>query len=118
MSAVPEQKLIQIVERWETLQGELASGPDQEVYVKLAREFSGLDPIVATINEMRAAQQESMELSEVAPIPQPGIDRGVPLNLEIYTKIFDKGKHLLVLLHKRTPRKAKLTKHKRIAAWS
>jgi len=65
MSAVPEQKLNQIVERWETLQGELASGPDQETYVKLAREFSGLNPIVAAINEMRAAQQESMELAEI-----------------------------------------------------
>jgi len=65
MSAIPEQKLEQMVQRWETLQGELASGPDQNIYVKLAREFSELDPIVKAINELRAAKQESAGLAEI-----------------------------------------------------
>ena len=73
MSAIPELRLDQIVQRWETLQGELSSGPDQETYVSLAREFSGLDPVVAAINEMRAAKQESAELTEI--INDAGSDR-------------------------------------------
>ena len=65
MSAIPEQKLEQMVQRWEAVQGELASGPDQDIYVKLAREFAELDPVVAAINELRAARQESAGLAEI-----------------------------------------------------
>ncbi len=65
MSAIPEHKLEQMVARWEAVQGELASGADQDIYVKLAREFAGLDPIVKVINEMRAARRESTGLAEI-----------------------------------------------------
>ncbi|GBE44106.1 MAG TPA: peptide chain release factor 1 [Rhizobiales bacterium] len=66
MSAIPEQRLEQLVQRWEVIQGELASGPNQDIYVKLAREFAELDPIVAAINELRAARAECGELAEIA----------------------------------------------------
>ncbi len=65
MSAIPEQRLDQLVQRWEVLQGELTSGPDQDIYVKLAREFSELDPIVAAINALRAARAECGELAGI-----------------------------------------------------
>ena len=65
MSAIPEQRLEQLVQRWEVIQGELASGPNQDIYVKLAREFAELDPIVAAINELRAARAECGELAEI-----------------------------------------------------
>ena len=69
MSEIPEQKLEQLVERWETVQGELASGPDQETYVRLAREFAELDPVVSAINAMRAARKERAELNEIVADP-------------------------------------------------
>ncbi len=65
MSAIPEQKLKQLVERWETVQGNLAAGSDQETYVRLAREFAELDPVVSAINEMHAARKELTELGEI-----------------------------------------------------
>ena len=65
MSAIPEQKLAQLVERWQTVQGELAGGPDQETYVRLAREFAELDPVVAAINELRDARKEFTGLGEI-----------------------------------------------------
>lgn len=65
MSAIPQEKLDQLVSRWETVQSQLASGPEQETYVRLAREFSELDPMVAAINEMRRAEQERQDLTEM-----------------------------------------------------
>ncbi len=65
MSAIPEQKLEQLVERWETVQRELAAGPEQATYVRLAREFAELDPVVNAINALRAARKEFSELNEI-----------------------------------------------------
>ena len=56
MTTIPADKLDRLVSRWETVQGALASGADQETYVRLSREFAELDPIVATINALRAAR--------------------------------------------------------------
>ncbi len=58
MTTIPAEKLDRLVSRWEAVQGTLASGADQETYVKLSREFAELDPIVATINALRAALRE------------------------------------------------------------
>ncbi len=65
MSALPKQKLEQVVSRWETVQRELAAGPDQESYVLLAREFSELDPVVTAIREYQAAEDEREGLNEI-----------------------------------------------------
>lgn len=65
MSAIPEKKLAQLVERWQSVRDELAAGPDQETYVRLAREFAELDPVVGAINELRAARKEAAELGEI-----------------------------------------------------
>lgn len=66
MSGIPENKLDQLVARWEAIQAELAAGPDQDVYVALAREFSDLDPVVAQIKELRGAKGELAGLAEIA----------------------------------------------------
>lgn len=65
MSALPKEKLEQLVERWRHVQEELASGPAQEVFVALSREFSELDPIVADIQKYFGQLEEIEELSEV-----------------------------------------------------
>ena len=65
MSVLPAEKLDQLVTRWEIIQGELATAPEQEEFVKLSKEFSELDPIVAAINELRKFEQEQQELKEL-----------------------------------------------------
>ena len=58
MTTIPADKLDKLVSRWETVQGALASGADQETYVRLSREFAELNPIVATITALRSALRE------------------------------------------------------------
>ncbi len=65
MTTIPAEKLDHLVARWQTVQNSLAAGADQESYVRLSREFSELDPIVATINGLREAQQERDGLQEI-----------------------------------------------------
>jgi peptide chain release factor 1 len=72
MTTIPAEKLDKLVARWETVQGTLAAGADQESYVRLSREFAELDPIVATINALRRAQRERDDLQQL--IDEPGSD--------------------------------------------
>ena len=65
MTTIPAEKLDKLVARWEAVQGSLASGADQESYVRLSREFAELDPIVATISALREAQAERQGLQEI-----------------------------------------------------
>ena len=68
-TTIPAEKLDKLVSRWETVQNALASGADQESYVRLSREFSELDPIVATINALRAALREREGLQQLIDDP-------------------------------------------------
>jgi peptide chain release factor 1 len=72
MPSIPKEKLNRLVGRWETVQGQLASGGDQETFIKLSREFAELDPLVASIRALQAAQQERDNLRELA--EDPGSD--------------------------------------------
>lgn len=65
MSALPKEKLEQLVERWHVVQAELASGPAQDVFVALSREFSELDPVVAEINKYFGTLEEIQGLEEI-----------------------------------------------------
>jgi peptide chain release factor 1 len=65
MTTIPAEKLDKLVARWQTVQGNLASGADQESYVQLSREFAELDPIVATIKALREAEHERDGLQEI-----------------------------------------------------
>ena len=44
---LPEQKLDALVTRLKTVETELAAGPERDTYVRLSREFSELQPLVA-----------------------------------------------------------------------
>ncbi len=101
MSAIPEEKLEQLVQRWETVQAALASGPAQDIYVPLAREFAELDPIVAAINEMRAARQESADLAELiadSDSDDEMVEMAKAEFAELVPKITDMEQNLRVLL--------------------
>jgi peptide chain release factor 1 len=69
MTTIPAEKLDKLVSRWETVQGSLATGADQESYVRLSREFAELDPIVATITELRRTLREGEDLQQLIDDP-------------------------------------------------
>ena len=73
MSAIPQEKIDRLVERWEAIQGELNQGVGQAAYAALTKEFSDLDPIVATVRELRAAEREQRDLE--AMLAEPRTDR-------------------------------------------
>ena len=72
MTTIPTDKLDRLVARWQTVQGALAAGADQESYVRLSREFAELDPIVATITALRRAEKERDDLNQM--IDDPAAD--------------------------------------------
>ena len=74
MTAIPAEKLDRLVSRWETVQGTLARGSDQETYVQLSREFAELDPIVATITALRSALREREGLQHLIEDPASEAD--------------------------------------------
>ena len=69
MTTIPADKLDKLVARWQTVQTTLAAGADQESYVRLSREFAELDPIVATITELRRAIGERADLQQLVDDP-------------------------------------------------
>jgi peptide chain release factor 1 len=69
MTTIPAEKLDRLVTRWQTVQGTLASGTDQESFVRLSREFSDLNPIVTTINALRKATREREDLQQLLDDP-------------------------------------------------
>ncbi len=69
MTSVPAEKLDKLVARWQTVQTTLASGADQETFVRLSREFAELDPVVATINALRSAERERGDLKQLIEDP-------------------------------------------------
>ncbi|MEM8974330.1 MAG: peptide chain release factor 1 [Pseudomonadota bacterium] len=58
MSSLPEEKLLGLVERWTMVQQEMNATSDPKDIARLSKEFAGLDPVVATINALREAEEE------------------------------------------------------------
>jgi peptide chain release factor 1 len=55
---LPLERLDALLRRRDFVEAELASGPDAEAYVALARELSELEPVAAAIREWQSAQEE------------------------------------------------------------
>ena len=83
MTTIPADKLDKLVSRWETVQGTLATGADQETYVRLSREFAELDPIVATITALRSALREREGLQHLIDDPASETDMAALAEEEI-----------------------------------
>src|SRR6201993_461976 len=58
ISMLPLERLDALLRRRDFVEAELASGPDAESYVALARELSELDPVAATTGQWQAAREE------------------------------------------------------------
>jgi len=69
MTEISSDKLDRLVERWEAVQSELASAPEQERFVALSREFAELDPIVEVIRGLRSAHSELEQTNELLAAP-------------------------------------------------
>ena len=69
MTSIPKDKLNRLVGRWEALQTQLATGIDQETFRKLSKEFADLDPLVASIKALQAAEEERDSLQQMAEDP-------------------------------------------------
>ncbi|MEZ5840068.1 MAG: peptide chain release factor 1 [Hyphomicrobiales bacterium] len=66
---MPEEKLNSLVARAADLEARLAAGPDAETLVRLSREYAELEPIVAEIGSLRAAQKELSDLQDLISDP-------------------------------------------------
>jgi peptide chain release factor 1 len=70
--AIPQHRLDAMLSRHAMIERELGSGLDTEAYVKLSREFSELDPVIATIKAYRAVGAEIADLDAL--IADPATD--------------------------------------------
>jgi len=85
MTTIPAAKLDNLVSRWETVQGALAAGADQDSYIRLSREFAELDPIVTTITALRSALRERDDLQQLIDDPRSGADMAALAEEELGT---------------------------------
>lgn len=69
MSVIPKEKLTRLNERFETIQAELNQGPAQAQFVKLSKEFSELQPLIAAVRELEAAEKEQSDLEALVGDP-------------------------------------------------
>jgi peptide chain release factor 1 len=73
MSTIPKEKLDRLIGRWSAIQVELNAGVNQAARTKLAKEFAQLNPIVATIESLRALEKESGDLEAL--LEDPATDK-------------------------------------------
>jgi peptide chain release factor 1 len=73
MVGIPQDKLEKMIGRWNTIQAELNAGVNQATYAKLTKEFAQLNPLVGTIEALRAAEKERSDLKAL--IQDPSSDK-------------------------------------------
>jgi peptide chain release factor 1 len=69
MGVIPKEKIGRLIERYETIQAELNQGAPQATYVRLTREFSELQPLIAAVRQLEAAEQERSDLQALIEDP-------------------------------------------------
>jgi peptide chain release factor 1 len=62
MTRLPQDRMDQLVKRFDMLEAQMAAGPDPEAYVKLASEYAELQGMAGKIRELRAAEREHADL--------------------------------------------------------
>ncbi len=66
MSALPEDKLIQLEKRFDSVEAALASGPSADEFVRLSKEYAELEPVVRPITAWRKAQADLASAEDLA----------------------------------------------------
>lgn len=82
MPSIPKEKLDHLIARWQQVQDLLSAAPEQELFVKLSKEFSELDPLVVTIREMKEAEAEIADLTELLEDPDGDAEMAEMAELE------------------------------------
>ncbi len=72
MSVHRSEKVDQILDRFSTLEQEMAAGASGEEYVRLSKEYAELDPVVQTARAMREAEDELTGLREMLDAGESG----------------------------------------------
>ncbi|MEE9374862.1 MAG: peptide chain release factor 1 [Rhizobiaceae bacterium] len=60
-----QEKIDQLLDRHKELETQMSSNPDHETYVKLAKEFSDLGPVIEKVKELEASKEELHGLVEL-----------------------------------------------------
>jgi peptide chain release factor 1 len=66
MANLPEDKLIQLEKRFDSVEAALSAGPSAEEYVRLSKEYAELEPVVRPITTWRQAVSELHSAEELA----------------------------------------------------
>jgi peptide chain release factor 1 len=99
MATIPPEKLDRLVQRWEAVQSELASGGlDQASRVKLAKEFSELNPLVGAIQGLRHSEKEAADLKALISGDDPEMKAMAEPELAALEPRIEKSRHELQLL--------------------
>ncbi|MGN8023146.1 peptide chain release factor 1 [Phyllobacterium sp. 22229] len=62
MMSIPQDRMDQLLKRFSMIETQMASNPDSDTYVKLASEYSELEPVVAKIRDLVASRSEAGDL--------------------------------------------------------
>ncbi len=65
VEALPAARLAAMEKRFQMLEAELAAGPDADRYGKVAADYAELEPIVASIRQLREVQDERKGVDEM-----------------------------------------------------
>ncbi len=72
--SLPQEKLNALVNRLSVIEAEMVHNPDPEKYVALSQEYAELDPVVAQIRTLKAAEAEYADLQEMISDPETDSD--------------------------------------------
>nr|WP_306269230.1 peptide chain release factor 1 [Pararhizobium sp. IMCC3301] len=73
-ATLPQEKLNALVNRLSVIEAEMVHNPDPEKYVALSQEYAELDPVVAQIRALKAAEAEHADLEEMLGDPEMDAD--------------------------------------------
>lgn len=65
MATLPQDRMQQMLKRFEMVEARMAANPDPESYVKLASEYAELQEVAGAIRQLEAARQEHAGLQEM-----------------------------------------------------
>jgi len=69
MTVLPGERIDRMLKRFELLEAQMAAGPSPEDYVRLAADYSALEPFAKTVRARRLAEAEARGLRELIAAP-------------------------------------------------
>ena len=101
MTALPADRLNQVLKRYEMLEAQMAAGVDAEAYVKLASEYSEIQDMAGKVRALRKAEAERVGLAALVGDPATDVEMRELAEAEIGeidARIEDLEKEIQILL--------------------